>query len=218
MPERLVLIADKDQGMRRVLEAAMGVQQVRTVAATDAEQALAIAKLERPELIVADLGTPRPDGFAVIEQLKSDPVTSAIPVLAVTGLSSPELQQRARSAGFDALLIKPITAKTLADVAQLLIERAALLQARSSRLPPAAAGAPPPSAEAHAGIRDAGNMSERGRPPARATAPASPRCRRCGRDTHCRLVRTTRSSVTYHCGACDHTWRLTFKTSAPADA
>jgi CheY-like chemotaxis protein len=213
MPDRLVLIADNDHCMRRVLEAAMAAQRFRTVAVSDAEQTLATARHERPELIVADVGTLRADGFAVIEQLKSDPATSGIPVLAVTGVASPDLQQRARAAGFDALLIKPITATTLSDVAQLLIERAALLQARSERLDPPAAARRTGSAD---GPRETPVPPNAAAPVAARPAPP-PRCRRCGSDAQCRLVRTTRSSVTYHCGACGHIWRLTFKTP-PAEA
>jgi DNA-binding response OmpR family regulator len=213
MPGRLVVIADRDHGLRRVLEAALTVQHFRTVTASDAAQTMELARHERPELIVASVGTPRTDGFAVIQQLKSDPATASIPVLAVTGVPSLDLQQRARAAGVDALLIRPITATTLSDVAHMLIERAALLQARSERL--LAHGA-----IRHAASGDAPSSSEpttRAASPSVATPLATPRCRRCGSDAQCTLVRTTRSSVTYHCGACGHTWRLTFKTP-PADA
>jgi DNA-binding response OmpR family regulator len=207
MPGRLVVIADKDHGMRRMLEAALTVQHFRTVTASDAAQTMELSRHERPELIVASVGTPRPDGFAVIQQLKSDPATANIPVLAVAAVPSLDLQQRARAAGFDAVLIKPITATTLSDVAHMLIERAALLQARSERL--LAPGA------TRVGSGDAPSPpqpSSRAASTSLATHAATPRCRRCGSDAQCTLVRTTRSSVTYHCGACGHTWRLTFKT------
>lgn len=211
MPDRLVVIADRDHGMRRVLEAALTVQHFRTVTATDAAQAMELARHERPELIVANVGTPRPDGFAVIEQLKRDPATANIPVLAVTGVASLDLQQRARAAGFDALLIKPITATILSDVAHMLIERAALLQARSERLL-----APGTARAASSDTESRPQPSPGAASPSLATPAATPRCRRCGNDAECTLVRTTRSSVTYHCGACGHTWRLTFKTPAEA--
>ena len=213
MSDRLVLIADKDHGMRRMLEAALAVQHFRTVTVSDAAHTMELAKHERPELIVANVGTRRPDGFAVIEQLKSDPSTAGIPVLAVTGVTSLDLQQRARAAGFDALLIKPITATILSDVARLLIERAALLQARSTRLLAPGATSRPASSDAQPPARPSNGAAS----PSLATPAATPRCRRCGSDAQCKLVRTTRSSVTYHCGACGHTWRLTFKTP-PAHA
>jgi len=208
MRDRLVLIADRDHGMRGVLEAALAVQHFRTVTTSDAGQTMELAKHEQPELIVATVGTPRPDGFAVIERLKSDPVTANIPVLAVTGVSSLDLQHRARAAGFDAVLIKPITATTLSEAAHLLIERAALLHARSERL--LAPGNTRGSASGDA--QSLPRPSEDAASSSLATPAPTPRCRRCGSDAQCTLVRTTRSSVTYHCGACSHTWRLTFKT------
>jgi hypothetical protein len=126
-----------------------------------------------------------------------------------------------RSAGFDALLIKPVTATTLVDVARLLVERAALLRQRSTRLLHRGAALRERSAEMQ---RDAIAVRAAVEIPAapRSVAPAgvipvSPRCRRCGSDADCTVVRTTRSSVTYKCGMCMGQWRLTFKnTTAPA--
>jgi CheY-like chemotaxis protein len=214
MNERLVLIADSDVEMRRLFEAALGAQQFRTTTANDAEHALSIARTERPELIVTDLCMARLDGFAVVEQLKRDPETAMIPVLAITSQPYPELQQRARSAGFDALLIKPVTATTLADVARLLVERAALLRQRSTRLLERGAALRERSAELQrevsGGAAAEADGSATSTPPATAPAP-SPRCRRCGSDADCQVVRTTRSSVTYRCGMCLRQWRLTFK-------
>jgi CheY-like chemotaxis protein len=214
MNERLVLIADGDVEMRRLFEAALGAQQFRTTTANDAEHALSIARTERPELIVTDLCMPRLDGFAVVEQLKRDPETAVIPVLAITAQPYPELQQRARSAGFDALLIKPVTATTFADVARLLVEQAALLRQRSTRLLERGAALRERSAELQreviGGAAAEVDGSATSTPPAAAPAP-SPRCRRCGSDADCQVVRTTRSSVTYRCGMCLRQWRLTFK-------
>ena len=184
MNERLVLIADGDVEMRRIFEAALGAQQFRTTTANDDEHALSIARTERPELIVTDLCMPRLDGFAVVEQLKRDPETAVIPVLAITAQPYPELQQRARSAGFDALLIKPVTATTLADVARLLVERAALLRQRSTRLLERGAALRERSAELQREVVGAAAEVNRKRHqrPARAAPAPSPRCRRCGSD------------------------------------
>jgi CheY-like chemotaxis protein len=222
MNERLVLIAESDAHVRHVLQAAVGFQNFRTTTATDAAHALEIARTEHPELIVTDLCTPRLDGFAIVEELKRDPETAAIPVLAITGKPYPELQQRARTAGFDALLITPVTASTLADVARLLIERAALLRQKSARLLNRGAALRERSVELQRGATEARAVRqaapEQTASVERAAAiPVSPRCRRCGSDADCRVVRTTRSSVTYRCGMCLRQWRLTFKnTTQPA--
>lgn len=220
MNDRLVLIADNDTETLRMFEAAYGAQQFRTTTASDDQQALRIARTERPELIVTDLCMPKLDGFSVVEQLKRDPETAVIPVLAITAQPYPELQQRVRSAGFDALLIKPVTATTLVDVARLLVERAALLRQRSARLLHRGAALRERSAEAQRDTIAARAAVEEPQPsPSVAPAgvlPVSPRCRRCGSDADCTVVRTTRSSVTYKCGMCMGQWRLTFKNTASA--
>jgi CheY-like chemotaxis protein len=222
MNDKLVLIADNDAATQRMLEAAFGAQQFRTTTASNDQQALTIARTERPELIVTDLCMPRLDGFSVVEQLKSDPETAEIPVLAITAQPYPELQQRVRSAGFDALLIKPVTATTLVDVARLLVERAALLRQRSSRLLRRGAALRERSVEAQRDAVAVGAAAEA--PETSATVapagalPVSPRCRRCGSDADCTVVRTTRSSVTYKCGMCMGQWRLTFKNTTTCSA
>jgi CheY-like chemotaxis protein len=218
MSERLVLIADSDANLQRLFEAALGSQEFRTTTASDDEHALAIARTQRPELIVTDLCMPRLDGFAVVQELKRDPETASIPVLAITAAPYPELQQRARAAGFDALLIKPVSATTLADVARLLVERAALLRQKSTWLLHRGAALRERSVELQNNAIEIGVAFETpGQPvsvePANAP-PAFPRCRRCGSDADCQVVRTTRSSVTYRCGMCLRQWRLTFKNTA----
>ena len=220
MNERLVLIAESDAQVRHLFQAALGFQDFRTTTATNGAQALEIARAEQPELIVADLCMPRLDGFAVVEELKRDPETASIPVLAITAQPYPELQQRARSAGFDALLITPVTASTLADVARLLIERAALLRQRSTRLLNRGAALRERSVELQRGAAEVRTIKEPALQAATAepapVIPVSPKCRRCGSDADCRVMRTTRSSVTYRCGMCLRQWRLTFKNTTPA--
>jgi CheY-like chemotaxis protein len=213
MPEKLVLVADTDPEMHRLLGAALSTEHFRTIAVGNGEEALSLARTEHPELIVTDLSIPELDGFAVVDQLKSDPLTAAIPVLAVTGAPYPELQQRARLAGFDALLIKPVTATTLADVGRLLVERAALLKERSAWLRQRGAAA---RARATGVQRTAEATRAAAASPSAETSaapPAAPKCRRCGSDADSHVVRTTRSSVTYRCGTCQGQWRLTFKSS-----
>jgi CheY-like chemotaxis protein len=221
MSDRLVLVADNDTETLRMFEAAYGAQQFRITTANDNQQALRIARTERPELIVTDLCMPKLDGFSVVEELKRDPETAGIPVLAITAQPYPELQQRVRSAGFDALLIKPVTATTLVDVARLLVERAALLRQRSTQLLHRGAALRERSAEAQRDtIAIAARAPVEQPQPSPSVEPAgvlpvSPRCRRCGSDADCTVVRTTRSSVTYKCGMCMGQWRLTFKNTAP---
>jgi CheY-like chemotaxis protein len=81
--------------------------------ASDGAQALEMVKIFKPQAIIMDLRMPVLDGVETTLQLKSDPSTAAIPVLALTGSSNPEDRRRAFDAGVDAFLMKPINVDQL---------------------------------------------------------------------------------------------------------
>ena len=69
----------------------------------DGRSALAFARRERPDLIVMDLGMPGMDGWEAARQLKADPQTADIPIIALTAWG----EERAREAGYDGYLRNP---------------------------------------------------------------------------------------------------------------
>lgn len=73
-------------------------------------RALAIARAQRPELILLDVMMPGMDGYAVCAALKAEPVTAAIPVIFVTALNAAEDEARGFDAGAVDFIIKPISA------------------------------------------------------------------------------------------------------------
>jgi CheY-like chemotaxis protein len=77
------------------------------------------AKLLQPDLILLDVMMPDLDGFGVIKILKSDPQTKDIPVIFITGKSTPEDEDKGRSLGAADYISKPFSADTVkARVAQ----------------------------------------------------------------------------------------------------
>jgi CheY-like chemotaxis protein len=62
----------------------------------------------RPDLVICDLGLPDMDGYAVAEELRRDPATASVPMIALTGYGHDEAQHRTREAGFDLHLTKPV--------------------------------------------------------------------------------------------------------------
>jgi two-component system cell cycle response regulator DivK len=60
------------------------------------------------ELILMDLMLPEADGYHSLEELRSHPRFASVPILAVTANTSPQSQERAREAGFDGFIGKPL--------------------------------------------------------------------------------------------------------------
>jgi two-component system cell cycle response regulator DivK len=76
--------------------------------ATDAEAGLAMARAERPALILMDIQLPGMDGLEATKQLKSDDQTRSIPVIALTALAMKGDEERIRAAGCDGYIGKPM--------------------------------------------------------------------------------------------------------------
>lgn len=78
------------------------------LSATDAEAGLALARAERPHLILMDIQLPGMDGLEATAQLKGDEATRAIPVIALTALAMKGDEERIRAAGCDGYIAKPM--------------------------------------------------------------------------------------------------------------
>jgi len=90
----------------------------RVLTAKDAEAGLALARSSHPDLILMDIQLPGMDGLAATTQLKADPATRAIPVIALTALAMKGDEERIRAAGCDGYIGKPMRYKEfLATVA-----------------------------------------------------------------------------------------------------
>jgi CheY-like chemotaxis protein len=75
--------------------------------AADGFTALALAEALLPDLVVLDLELPGRSGYDVASQLRRNPATRRIPLIAATGFSHEAQLERARRAGFDVLVVKP---------------------------------------------------------------------------------------------------------------
>ena len=76
--------------------------------AVDAEAGLALAREHQPNLILMDIQLPGMDGLEATAQLKLDPQTNPIPVIALTALAMKGDEQRIRAAGCDGYIAKPM--------------------------------------------------------------------------------------------------------------
>ncbi|WP_372828538.1 response regulator [Polaromonas sp.] len=91
--------------------------------ATDAETGLTIARADQPDLILMDIQLPDMDGLAATALLKQDPVTAAIPVIALTAMAMKADQEKSQIAGCEAYIAKPLRYQELyAAINTLLIK------------------------------------------------------------------------------------------------
>jgi two-component system cell cycle response regulator DivK len=94
------------------------------VVASDGAQGVALARAERPDLILMDLSLPLLDGWEATRRLKSSEETRAIPVIALSAHAMPGDREKALAAGCDDYDSKPISMPSLlAKIRALLPER-----------------------------------------------------------------------------------------------
>jgi len=74
------------------------------------------ARLQKPDLILMDLGMPEMDGWTASRKLKSDDTTKSIPVYALSAHTLPQERKRARQAGCDGFLTKPIHVQSFLEI------------------------------------------------------------------------------------------------------
>ena len=91
--------------------------------ATDAETGLIQARAELPDMILMDIQLPGMDGLAATVLLKKDPITAAIPVMALTAMAMKDDEEKARAAGCDAYIAKPLRYQELYAAIDALLHK-----------------------------------------------------------------------------------------------
>lgn len=109
MGRRVLVVDDHPMSLELVTEL-LQQQGNQVLAATSGEVGLRLAAAEAPDLILMDLQLPGMTGYEAIRRLKADPVTAAIPVLALTGSAMKGDDLKVREAGADGYLTKPLDA------------------------------------------------------------------------------------------------------------
>ncbi len=80
----------------------------RVVTASNGADALNVAKLARPDLILMDIAMPQQDGLAATRRIREETDLQNIPVIALTAFDTDGFRQAAFDAGFNGYLTKPI--------------------------------------------------------------------------------------------------------------
>jgi CheY-like chemotaxis protein len=103
-----IMIVDDNRDSADSLASLLQLDGHETQVAYSGPGALERASQFRPALVLLDIGLPGMDGYEVARMLRAAPATAQVGLVAVTGYSRSEDERRARDAGFNAHLVKPI--------------------------------------------------------------------------------------------------------------
>ena len=112
MSQRILVIEDQEDN-RQILRDLLMSADFEVIEAVDGEAGLAAAAAHRPDLILMDIQLPGLDGYEATRRLKADAALTAIPVIAITAYELNEAEDKARAAGCDAYMAKPISPRQL---------------------------------------------------------------------------------------------------------
>jgi CheY-like chemotaxis protein len=114
-----LLIGERDPFMRRALEQTLK-DQFELRFADGGDDLVELARQQPPDLVITEAILPRRDGLQACRALKSDPATRHIPILCFTFLL---IEERARLAGADAFLLKPLREEVLTETIHQLLRQ-----------------------------------------------------------------------------------------------
>jgi two-component system, OmpR family, phosphate regulon response regulator PhoB len=120
--KRRVLLADDDPSLLRLISTTLGSDDFDLLQAGDGQEALELARRERPDLILLDINMPRLDGFQVCQALKNDPETASIKVVMLTARGGDADRARGRECGADDYFVKPFSPIQLLNKVYSLLE------------------------------------------------------------------------------------------------
>ena len=106
-----ILIVDDQPEVRELIEVTLRIGDYEILQAGNGPEALEIAQLKRPDLILLDVMMPEGglDGFEVCEKIKNDPQTSHITIVMLTAKNQDSDKDRGKQVGADDYFVKPFS-------------------------------------------------------------------------------------------------------------
>ena len=123
MANELILIVEDNEKNLKLVRDVLQFRGYQTLEATTGEDGVRQAKARTPDLILMDIQLPGMDGIAALGELRADPTTRAIPVMAVTASAMTQDRKKIMAAGFDGYQSKPIKVKEFMDAVREMLDQ-----------------------------------------------------------------------------------------------
>lgn len=118
-----ILLVDDDETNRDMLSRRLMRKGFEIVLAVDGADAVAKARIEKPDLILMDLSMPVMDGYQAAEVLKADEATKAIPIIGLSAHAMLGDRDRALGSGCNAYDTKPVDLQRLLNLMSVHLEK-----------------------------------------------------------------------------------------------
>ena len=115
MSNKTILIADDEPDIRLMVSRMLG-KDYFVLEAADGDEAVNVARVQKPDLILMDIMMPGKDGYSACHSIKSDPATKSIPVVMVTGIDHQLNVKLSAEVGADGYVTKPFSLEDLLEV------------------------------------------------------------------------------------------------------
>jgi two-component system, cell cycle response regulator DivK len=116
-----ILLVEDDALNREMIQRRLAWEGHEIITAKDGAEAIATAQLERPDLILMDLGLPIVNGWQAVQRIKANPSTQVIPIIALTAYALAEDRDKSLAIGCDDYESKPIDFTRLQAKIQALL-------------------------------------------------------------------------------------------------
>lgn len=121
MSAKTILHVEDNELNRKIIRDLLRRTSYRLIEAPDGEAAVAVARQQRPDLILMDVQLPKISGIEATRILRAEPATADIPIIAITSFALSGDEQRAKDAGASAYLAKPYSPFTLLEMIRKLL-------------------------------------------------------------------------------------------------
>jgi CheY-like chemotaxis protein len=119
--KKRILVAEDNEDMAIIMPQLLERLGYEVTVARDGLEAMEMATSQLPDLIVVDVMLPKIHGLQAAAQIRQNPKTKAIPILAITGSVMPGDQEKCGMNGFDGYIAKPFTFKGLKVAIEILL-------------------------------------------------------------------------------------------------
>jgi len=114
MVDTKVLIADDEAGIRLMVVRMLG-EDYTVLEAADGEEAVELARLHKPSLVLMDILMPGKDGYSACHEIKTDPETKSVPVVMVSAIGHKLNAKLSAEVGADGYITKPFSVEKLLE-------------------------------------------------------------------------------------------------------